>query len=84
MTEFVKIPVEIFTGSEVYKKAVELANINKDISIFNTPEKFLSSCKQYDIIDYISKNYDIIDYISKNMDILAGQADAYRKKNNDI
>lgn len=72
MTEFIKIPVEISTGSEVYKRAAEFANINKDISIFNTPEKILTSCMQFDIIEYISKN----------MDILAVQADAYRKKYN--
>ena len=74
MSKCVNIFVEIPFDSEIYKKAVEFSNSNKDLSMFNTPEKVLFNCLNY------GYKFHILD----SMDILASQADAYRKKHNDI
>lgn len=72
MIEYVKIFVEIPVDSEIYKKAVEFANSNKDLDLdmFSSPEKVLQSCLEF------GSNPHILN----SMDLLGRQVDAYRKK----
>lgn len=73
MAEFVKIFVEIPVDSELYKKAVELSDCNKDLglTIFSSPEKVLKSCLE------LGSNSHILG----NIDFLSCQADILRNKN---
>lgn len=72
MAECVKIFVEIPVDSEVYKKAVELSESNKDLGLtmFSSPEKVLHNCLE------LGSNPHIL----SNMDFLSRQADSLRNK----
>lgn len=61
MSESVKIFVEIPVDSEIYKKAVEFANSNKDLDLdmFSSPEKVLQSCLEFGSNPHILNNMDI-------------------------
>lgn len=74
MAECAKIYVEIPMDSEVYKKAVELSDRNKDLGLtmFSSPEKVLQNCLE------LGSNPHIL----SNMDFLSRQAESFRKKNN--
>lgn len=72
MAECAKIYVEIPMDSEVYKKAVELSDRNKDLgfTMFSSPDKVLQNCLE------LGSNPHIL----SNMDFLSRQADALRNK----
>ena len=74
MVECAKIFVEIPMDSEVYKKAVELSEKNKDLGLtmFSSPEKVLQNCLE------LGSGYHIL----RNIDFLSCKADELRKKNN--
>lgn len=73
MSECVKIYVEVPVDSELYKKAVELSDSNKDLGLgmlFSSPENVLQICLEF------GSNLHILD----NMFILSRQANSYREK----
>lgn len=74
MAECVNIFVEIPVDSEVYKKAVELSERNKDLELtmLSSPEKVLQNCLE------LGSNY----HISGNIDFLSSKVDEIRKSKN--
>ena len=72
MAECVKIYVEVPVDSELYKKAVELSDSNKDLGLdmFSSPENVLQICLE------LGSNPHILG----NMFILSRQANSYREK----
>lgn len=71
MVECAKIYVEIPVDSDIYKKAVELSDSNKDLgfTVFSSPEKILQNCLE------LGSNSHIL----SNMDFLSRQAEALRE-----
>ncbi len=76
MSDYVTITVEATfeTGSEVYKKAVEMSTKFKDLgfSMFQSPEEVLKSCLTF------GSNH----HISRNMDYLSAEAEKLIAKRN--
>ena len=75
MAECVKIFVEIPVDSEVYKKAVELSERNKDLgfTMFSSPEEVLRKCLE------LGSNPHLLN----NSDFLSCKADGFRKSYTD-
>lgn len=69
MAECAKIYVEIPMDSEVYKKAVEFSEKNKDLGLtmFSSPEKVLQNCIEFCLNSHILDN---IDFLSRRADSL--------------